>query len=56
MTSTDNWTLSYKQHLDEVKAKVTSRVSLIRHLAGPTWGASPQTRPYAYPCKPWSYP
>ncbi|KAL7395264.1 hypothetical protein ABVT39_013413 [Epinephelus coioides] len=36
-------TLSYKQHLDEVKAKVTARVSLIRHLAGSTWGASPQT-------------
>ncbi|KAL7850385.1 hypothetical protein SRHO_G00197340 [Serrasalmus rhombeus] len=38
-----DWTLSYKQHLDEVKAKVTARVSLIRCLAGSTWGASPQT-------------
>ncbi|KAL6484592.1 hypothetical protein MHYP_G00066370 [Metynnis hypsauchen] len=38
-----DWTLSYKQHLDEVKAKVTARVSLICCLAGSTWGASPQT-------------
>jgi hypothetical protein len=35
--------LSYQQHLDEVKAKITARVSLIRRLAGSTWGASPQT-------------
>ena len=33
-------TLSYKQHLEDVRAKVTSRVSLIRRLAGTTWGAS----------------
>ncbi|KAJ3583998.1 hypothetical protein NHX12_015495, partial [Muraenolepis orangiensis] len=33
-------TLSFKQHLEEVKAKVTSRVALIRRLAGTTWGAS----------------
>ena len=38
-------TLSYKQHLDEVKAKTTARISLIRRLAGSTWGASPQTLP-----------
>ncbi|KAL7843415.1 hypothetical protein AOLI_G00249270 [Acnodon oligacanthus] len=38
-----DWTLSYKQHLDEVKAKVTARVSLIHRLAGSTWRASPQT-------------
>ena len=36
-------TLSYKQHLEEVRAKVTSRVSLIRRLAGTTWGASART-------------
>ena len=36
-------TLSFKQHLDDVKAKVTSRVSLIRRLAGTTWGASATT-------------
>ncbi|KAJ3584496.1 hypothetical protein NHX12_014991 [Muraenolepis orangiensis] len=36
-------TLSFKQHLEEVKAKVTSRVALIRHLAGTTWGASAKT-------------
>ena len=29
-------TLSYKQHLEEVRAKVTSSVSLIRRLAGST--------------------
>ncbi|KAJ4949095.1 hypothetical protein JOQ06_020613 [Pogonophryne albipinna] len=32
-------TLSFKQHLKEVKAKVTSRVALIRRLAGTTWVA-----------------
>ncbi|KAJ3581005.1 hypothetical protein NHX12_017181, partial [Muraenolepis orangiensis] len=36
-------TLSYKRHLEEVRAKVTARVSLIRHLAGTTWGASART-------------
>ncbi|KAL7879144.1 hypothetical protein AOLI_G00101180 [Acnodon oligacanthus] len=36
-----DWTLSYKQHLDELKAKVMARVSLFRRLAGSTWGASP---------------
>ncbi|KAJ4935049.1 hypothetical protein JOQ06_007827, partial [Pogonophryne albipinna] len=37
-------TLSFKQHLEEVKAKVTSRVALIRRLAGTTWGACAKTR------------
>ncbi|KAJ3612161.1 hypothetical protein NHX12_020438 [Muraenolepis orangiensis] len=36
-------TLSFKQHLEEVKAKVTSRVALLRRLAGTTWGASAKT-------------
>ncbi|KAJ3595812.1 hypothetical protein NHX12_002226 [Muraenolepis orangiensis] len=36
-------TLSFKQHLEEVKAKVTSRVALIRRLAGTTLGASAKT-------------
>ncbi|KAJ4928398.1 hypothetical protein JOQ06_016190 [Pogonophryne albipinna] len=36
-------TLSFKQHLEEVKAKVTSRVALIRRLAGTTWGACAKT-------------
>ncbi|KAJ3612195.1 hypothetical protein NHX12_020471 [Muraenolepis orangiensis] len=36
-------TLSFKQHLEEVKAKVTSRVALIRRLTGTTWGASAKT-------------
>lgn len=36
-------TLSYKHHLDKVKAKTAARVSLIHCLAGSTWGASPQT-------------
>ena len=36
-------TLSYKQHLEDVRAKITSRVSLIRRLAGTTWGASART-------------
>ena len=29
--------LNFKQHLEEVAGKVTSRVSLIRRLAGTTW-------------------
>ncbi|KAJ4921787.1 hypothetical protein JOQ06_026208 [Pogonophryne albipinna] len=36
-------TLSFKKHLEEVKAKVTSRVALIRRLAGTTWGDSAKT-------------
>ena len=32
--------LNFKQHLEEVAGKVTSRGSLIRRLAGTTWGAS----------------
>ena len=35
--------LNFKQHLEEVAGKVTSRVSLIRRLAGTTWGASTKT-------------
>ena len=35
--------LNFKQHLEEVAGKVTSRVSLIRRLAGTTWGASVKT-------------
>ncbi|KAJ4943884.1 hypothetical protein JOQ06_006377 [Pogonophryne albipinna] len=36
-------TLSFKQYLEEVKAKVTSRVALIRRLAGTTCGACAKT-------------
>ena len=35
--------LNFKQHLEEVAGKVTSRVSLIRRLAGTNWGASVKT-------------
>ena len=35
--------LNFKQHLEEVAGKVTSRVALIRRLAGTTWGASAKT-------------
>lgn len=38
-----NWTLSFKQHFEELKAKVTSRAALIRRLAGTTWGACAKT-------------
>ena len=31
--------LNFKQHLEDVAGKVTSRVSLIHRLAGTTWGA-----------------
>ena len=36
-------TLTYRQHLDCLKAKTTSRVALIRRLAGTTWGAATKT-------------
>ena len=35
--------LNFKQHLEEVAGNVTSRASLIRRLAGTTWGASAKT-------------
>ena len=35
--------LNFKQHIEEVAGKVTSRVSLVRRLAGTTWGASAKT-------------
>ena len=35
--------LNFKQHLEEVAGKVTSRVSLFRRLAGTIWGASAKT-------------
>ena len=35
--------LNFKQHLEEVAGKVTSRVSRIPRLAGTTWGASAKT-------------
>ena len=35
--------LNFKQHLEEVAGKVTSRVSLIHRIAGTTWGASAKT-------------
>ena len=38
-------TLTYRQHLDVLKAKTTSRVALIRRLAGTTWGAATKTLP-----------
>ena len=36
-------TLTYRQHRDCLKAKTTSRVALIRRLAGTTWGAATMT-------------
>ena len=33
-----NRMLNFKQHLEEMAGKVTSRVALIRRLAGTTWG------------------
>ena len=32
--------LTFKQHLEEVAANVSSRISLIRRLAGTSWGAT----------------
>lgn len=32
--------LTFKQHLEEVTAKVSSRVAIIRRLAGTSWGAT----------------
>ena len=36
-------TLTFKQHLESVKAKTTNRVALICFLAGTTWGAATKT-------------
>ena len=36
-------TLNFKQHIEDVAGKFTSRVSPIRRLAGTTWGASAKT-------------
>ena len=36
-------TLTFRQHLEKMSAKTTFRVSLIRHLAGTTWGAATKT-------------
>ena len=38
-----DWMLNFKQHLEEVAGKVTSRVSLIRRIAGTTWVAYAKT-------------
>ena len=35
--------LTYRQHLKKLTAKVTSRAALIRRLAGTTWGAASKT-------------
>ena len=35
--------LTFKQHLESLHAKVSSRNNLIRRLAGSSWGASPST-------------
>ena len=35
--------LSYHNHLESLKMKVASRVTLIRKLAGTTWGADAAT-------------
>ena len=35
--------LNFKQHIEDVAGKVTSRVSCIRRLAGTTWGAYAKT-------------
>ena len=36
-------TLTFRQHLEKMSAKTTSRVSLIRLLTGTTWGAATKT-------------
>ena len=36
-------TLSFRQHLENLSAKTTARVALIRRLAGTTWGAATKT-------------
>ena len=36
-------TLTFRQHLENVSAKTSARVALIRRLAGTTWGASTKT-------------
>lgn len=36
-------TLTFRQHLENLSAKTSARVALIRRLAGTTWGASTKT-------------
>ena len=36
-------TLTFRKHLDALKAKTTSRVALIRRMASTTWGAATKT-------------
>ena len=48
--------LNFKQHLEEVAGKVTSRVALIRRLAGTTWGGEPLLKQNGSPRKAWYSP
>ncbi|KAG6933040.1 hypothetical protein G0U57_020290 [Chelydra serpentina] len=41
--ATLDWSLTFRQHLKNTRDKVRSRVTLIRKLAGTSWGSSPQT-------------
>lgn len=36
-------TLTFKQHLEGLERKLSSRINIIRKLAGSTWGADPST-------------
>jgi hypothetical protein len=38
-----DWTLTFKPHLEKAAKKVSSRVNLVRKLAGTKWGSTAQT-------------
>jgi hypothetical protein len=38
-----DWTLTFKSHLENAAKKVSSRVNLVRKLAGTKWGSNAQT-------------
>jgi len=40
---TSDRSLTYRQHLESLRQKLTSRVALLRRLAGSGWGAEPTT-------------
>jgi len=40
---TSDRSLTYRRHLESLRKKLTSRVALLRRLAGSGWGAEPTT-------------
>ena len=41
-------TLSFKEHIEEIRTKCNKRLNLLKALCGKNWGASPETILYTY--------